>query len=534
MYETKFLFVFDTSFFWSLLNVNRHQLIQDIKEVFDFVPNIEYLAPKIILKELSGKYKDKCPFLEQHIHFTGVKITEEEIKELKSLNYSLANHAFERDEKGDYLIIKSAQKHNDSEVVTFIVSNDEGIHLFLNQAIPEEKIKPIWVARFLSFLAKQSPTKPQKQRFIQASEMLEEYIETYRIKAKRGETPFYDIEKILMSAKFLPAEEQVVQLQEALENQIITGEKNQTLPSFINQIGSKLHQIFTYIDLGETNVIESQLESIENIIRNLNLEQQETIYRIISFYIIAILNRLASLYDQNGAFSGIVSALERAKYYLKYVDEYKDKSQLYAILSWIHLLNNSVDLSQYYFSKVTDKNFELARKLIALLTLYNTPLAKINLKLYELLPSEIWKDLSETLAICPNRLLRDKIYYIVNTFKIKPSFVFDARHFSLKNVSVSDNYLLSFLKEQFRILNIQKKESSVVIECYDSKIGQIELRLPVMTKLLKASHGDLISFQGGIVAKINKPGPGKKHSATIYFSKLEEKDYSVSKDSKLI
>ncbi|MHA1415153.1 MAG: hypothetical protein ACTSRR_02725 [Candidatus Heimdallarchaeaceae archaeon] len=534
MSKTKFLFVFDTSFFWSLLNVNRHQLIQDIKEVFDYVPNIQYIAPKVILKELSGKYKDKCPFLERHIQFTDIEITEEELKELKKLNSSLPNHAFEREEKGDYIIINTAKKYDDSEAVKFVVSNDEGIHLFLDQAIPEEKIKPIWVARFLSFLAKQSLTKNQKRRFTQASEMLEEYIDTYRVKSKRGETPFYDIEKILMSAKFLPAEEQINRLQEALENQIITGEKSDTLPSFVNQIGSKLHQIFSYIDLGETNVIESQLESVEVIIMNLSLEQQETVYKIISFYLITILNRLASIYDQNGAFSGIVSALERAKFYLKYVEEYEDKSQLYAILSWIHLLNNSDDLSRYYFSKVTDKNFELAKKLTALLELYDTPLAKIDTRLYELVPSETWKNLNETLAICPNRLLREKIAYIVNTFEIKPSFVFDARHFNLKNMEIKENSLLSFLKEQFRILNIIKKESSVVIECHDSKIGQIELRLPIIRTILKVSPGDLISFRGGTIAKIKKPSPGKKHSATIYFSKLEEDDCIISKDSKLI
>lgn len=48
------------------------------------------------------------------------------------------------------------------------------------------------------------------------------------------------------------------------------------------------------------------------------------------------------------------------------------------------------------------------------------------------------------------------------------------------------------------------------------------------------SPGDLISFRGGTIAKIKKPSPGKKHSATIYFSKLEEDDCIISKDSKLI
>ncbi|MHA1401545.1 MAG: hypothetical protein ACTSQE_14440 [Candidatus Heimdallarchaeaceae archaeon] len=532
MTDTKFLFIFDTSFFWALFEINKHTIIEHVAEIFKFNKDISYIAPKTILCELSGKHKDKLPYLQNHINFETETISDEEIEELVKINRSLKTRCFEWDEKGDFKIIQTAIKHNSQDTVTAVISNDEGFHRFLREVIPEKGIRVIWVPFFLSFLSKLAIEKDVQDEIGSTAEILSEQIESYRSRLNRGIIPIRDFERVLVYST--PTRDLTKDLQNSFDSFVLNRNRNANLPSYLTKIGEMVIKIYSYLDLQESFIVEEEIEKLETYTMNIKIEERENVYCLLEPHMVSIFYKLAQIYDQEGAFSAVISALERAKSYLQYSKDSSNQSQLFAILSWVHLLNNSETLAKYYFGKVKDFSFEISLRVRTLIQLSTTPISDISKEIYDLLPYETWQELKRVLTISLNRKIRDKIDYLLSNFGEKSTFMLDARHFAIRNEIIAENQILDFLKKDHLLLDITKKTAEIVVHCSNNEIGELELRLPKLEKLDRAIKGDILRIKNGKVSKITKPRPGLKTKATVYFTDLSEHDLELVKKQKII
>lgn len=534
-YPPNIQFIIDTNLFWSLFDCNRHRLIEDIEEIFKFNSEIDYKLPKVLVRELSGIHKSKIPYLQQHLTFEKEEISDVSIQPLIELNNSVkGSKPFNRDEKGDYKVIQTALKFNSEDIITIIVSNDEGIHRFVSELLPEKKLNVIWLSSFLEFLAKQAVEKTVRERFHSTSKMLKEQIETYRSKSDRELIPLRDIDKILVTSSVT---EQIAEdYREDFDNLVYLNETTRELPVYLKKIGQKLNKIYGYIDLEEITLIEDELEKFEKYTFSLKSTDRDRIHSLVALHMISILSKMATLYDQKGEMSAVVSTLERAKVQLKYISTYKDKSQLFTLLSWVHLLNNSTQLSKFYYAKIEDFSLDIAEKLKALMALFNTPRIEIGEKNFSLLPLETWLQLQTIVKISLNSTLKEKINTLCEMYCVKPIGVFDVRHFSIKNEKISANHRLSFLQEESRILNKKiLKKGCIKIRASNKKMGEIELQIPEIKSVKESIRGDVIIINDGTVERISRPRPGTKYNAAIYLAETQAPiEIEVLKQRKVI
>jgi len=528
--ETKFVFVFDTTFFWSLLDFNKHTCIEDIAEIFKLYHNLDYIAPKTILYELQGRHKSKIAYLQQFIEFEKTAISDEDIKKLVELNQRSKTKYFEASEKGDYKIIQTALNCKTKNNVVMLVSNDEGIHKFVGDYFPHS-VRTIWVPHFLSFLAKQAPEIDTREKLMDIAEELKHHIVDYRLKTSRGLIPLQDIEQILLSATLIAVYPQAItkEFQQFVE-------KNNTavnLPKHLKKAGTMLQQILSYIELEDNQLVEEALDQVVSYVYTIEPKERENTKSLIAPYLIKVYSSLASIYDKNGELSGAISALERAKELFPLVHSNETTDQIYAMLSWIHLFSGSVSLAFHYFKKIENLENQFVKQIELLLQLSTAVEENIKEEFSGLLSVEKWTELLKISKISQNEQLKHKLQILVGTLDKKPKFFFDARHFNVRNAYIRNNDKLSFLLEEYMVIELQMKKEYCILRVSNPEVGEIEWRMPKIEKIEKVAKGDCIYITDGIVEKISKPRPGVNVAATVYLQ-IKNEDVVVKKESKLI
>ncbi len=109
-------------------------LTDKISEIIKYYKNINCIASKTILKELSYS-REKIVYLHKNFDFKEITLSPSQLSYYQTINNSLSSRCFSEDEIGDYEFIHTAVSHKTSDIVTIIVSNDEGIHDFLMKGI---------------------------------------------------------------------------------------------------------------------------------------------------------------------------------------------------------------------------------------------------------------------------------------------------------------------------------------------------------------------------------------------------------------
>jgi len=529
--ETKFVFVFDTSFFWSLLDVHQQTCLEDISEIFNLYPNLEYVVPRTVLYELQGKHKDKINYIQRIFTIETRAISDSDIRHLIELNRRSKTRFFQTDEKGDYKIIQTALNRKSKTNVVMIVSNDEGIHKFVLEYLSSYPIRAIWVPWFVSFLSHQAPDNVTKKRLKQTAELLKSYIVNYRQQTERGIIPIRDIEQILLSSSLVPSSTQIFakEFQQFLQQPC----ESSTLPKYLKNIGEFIQKLFSYIELEDSLLIEETLEKLFSYLYNLSVRERENTKTLIAPYLVKIYSSLASIYDKQGFISATISALERSRTYLDLLNDNTTIEQIYALLSWVHLFSSGLPLARYYFQKVKSLENQFVRRLRVLMNLIFLSDENSLEDIYSQLSDETWSKLLNIAKICHNPTLKNRLQTIIDKFQQKKRFSLDARHFTIKDASIDDNEQLNFLKWEFVIIDIQPKSNYFIIKATNERTGELEFRCSKIKKLQIAKNGDILSFKSGVVKNISKPRPGSTVNATIYLD-ISDDHIEITKTSKLM
>lgn len=201
--EIEMLFILDTSLLCGILDTHQDyeyelKLILNVLNSYD---QIDYNIPIAVWDEIPAKYKNRTPSLQDILIFKEYEITDERINELIILNEIRISRFFDEEEIIDYKIIQTALDHRTDDIISIIVSNDEGIHKFINRAIQEQNIRSIWSHTFLSFLANNENSKKQRKKLNNLAKDIKEHIEDYRKRNQRGEIYLNPFDETLLSVK---------------------------------------------------------------------------------------------------------------------------------------------------------------------------------------------------------------------------------------------------------------------------------------------------------------------------------------------
>ena len=530
--DTYFLFVFDTSFIQSIINTKMLNLTDKISEIIKYYKNINCVAPKTILRELSYS-REKIVYLHKNFDFKEIILSPSQLSYYQTINNSLSPRCFSDDEIGDYEFIHTAVNSKTSDLVTIIVSNDEGIHDFLIKGIPEKEIKAIWGQNFLLFCSRHSFDKHTQEEFEKAADLQKEYLEDYRKKQKRGVIEFRDFEKVLV--KTSTSLDYSLEIRDSFDS-LIRGEQYKgNIPEHLREIGKITADTMSIIDLNDEELLEEKIENLENQIHKLSLDDMNKVKHLLSPYLLTIYIELAKIYDQRNFLTAEISTLERVKALYGAYIESDSLSNIVILLSWLHLLSGSNSLSRIYFEKIPEKfNTPLVTKLDALLNLLITPDINIDINLYNKLSEEDWIKIQELMKVCQNSILCDKISLLLESFGEGTKFELDARHYTIKDEVIEDNPLLQFLRNDFLIINVEKKTETITLHCSNSKMGEFDFRLPRLESLENIAKSDVIFLQNGKIDRISKPRPGLKTKGTIYFSSINADDIELKQYGKII
>ena len=80
-------------------------LTDKISEIEKYYENINFIAPKTILKELPYA-REKIVYLHKNFSFEDVSLSPSQLNKYKEINETLTPHCFSKDEIGDYEIIE--------------------------------------------------------------------------------------------------------------------------------------------------------------------------------------------------------------------------------------------------------------------------------------------------------------------------------------------------------------------------------------------------------------------------------------------
>ncbi|MHA1397302.1 MAG: hypothetical protein ACTSSF_06295 [Candidatus Heimdallarchaeaceae archaeon] len=502
-----------------------------MKEIFKFYNEISYVAPYTIVKELSSQ-RDKVIFLQQHIDFTKSQIFPQKINKLKEFNEKTHPHCFEREETGDYEIIQTAIDNKTKNLIPIIVSNDEGIHNFVQQVLSDLGIKAIWGHSFLLFLSRQASEESSRQLFSKAANLQKSYVEDYRKKYYRGIIEEGDFDKIL--AKTLTTIDYSTDIKLSFEQMIKDKECTKELPTHLEKIANFFTSMFSYLDLNDTNLAEQELRKLEEFVYSLRSTDREEINCLIAPHKISFLLNLASIYDQKNEITGVISALERASSNLTYTGDKERREQVYSLLSWIHLLCGSNSLARFYFDKTEKKQTFFWKKTDILFNLLLLDEEQLDETIMEQLPEEEWNNLTKIINISWNQKLQHKLKTLLERVERKTVFALDARHFRIKDELIETTSLLNFLQKDFLVIKIIRKGDKIVLNCVNSLLGEFNFVFPLIETLQGLTKGDVISLNNGRVERISKPQPGSKMKGTVYFKETEELDLCKKQFKKFI
>ena len=507
-------------------------LTDKISEILKYHKNISYIAPKTILRELSYS-RDKIVYLHKNFDFKETTLNPSLLSYYQTINNTFSPRCFSDDEIGDYEFIHAAVDSKTSDIVTIIVSNDEGIHDFLLKGIPEKEIKAIWGQNFLLFCSRHSFDKHTREEFEKAANLQREYLEDYRMKQKRGVIEFRDFEKVLV--KTSTSIDYSEEIRDSFDS-LVRGEQYEgSIPEHLKKIGKIIADTMSIIDLNDEELLEDKIDYLENQIQELILEDKDKVKYLLSPYLLTIYIELAKIYDQRNFLTAEISTLERVKALYGAYIESDSLSNIVILLSWLHLLSGSNSLSRIYFEKIPEKfNTSLVTKLDALLNLLITTDIHLDIDLYNKISEEDWVKIQELMKICYNQALCDKISLLLEAFGEETKFELDARHYAIKNETIESNSILHFLRNDFLIIRKDKKGDSINLHCSNSKMGEFDFRFPRLKKLEESSKGDVIFIQNGKIERVSKPRPGIKTKGTIYFSSINADDIELKQFGKII
>lgn len=184
MARLKYLFIFDTNFFRSLIHLKSLVILERIQEIFNFYNEIDYIATTDIIRELS-RFRKENKYLVNHIKFIQETTRKGDIKKLKKINIKSRLYYLNKNEHIDYIFIQTAIDSIESSEYVCVVTDDEGIHDFIEFIIDKENIGVTWNHGFLKFLAGYASEGFETDEILTTANKQKQYINKFRKERER-------------------------------------------------------------------------------------------------------------------------------------------------------------------------------------------------------------------------------------------------------------------------------------------------------------------------------------------------------------